>query len=91
MLIPRRTRRAFVAWDDCCDLVNTLCIDSRLQAPNLSPAGQPFPYTMPAPSNLPSERVTIRFPPVKDVEESYQLLELPPEVLAAVEGGAVVP
>jgi hypothetical protein len=46
---------------------------------------------MPAPSNLPSERVTIRFPPVKDVEESYQLLELPPEVLAAVEGGAVVP
>lgn len=46
---------------------------------------------MPAPSNLPTERVTVRFPPVEAIEESYQLLELPAEILKAVEGGEVVP
>jgi len=42
-------------------------------------------------SNLPTQRVTVRFPPNTLVEESYQLLELPPEILKAVEGGEVVP
>lgn len=39
---------------------------------------------------MPKECVTIRFP-LADAEESYQLLELPPEILKVVEGGEVVP
>ncbi|KAL1413152.1 Ctf8p and Ctf18p associating protein [Vanrija albida] len=39
---------------------------------------------------LPDDYITVRFPEQQD-EESYQLLELPAEILAQVEGGAVVP
>ncbi|TXT16010.1 hypothetical protein VHUM_00513 [Vanrija humicola] len=39
---------------------------------------------------LPKDYITVRFPQTQD-DESYQLLELPPEILAQVEGGAVVP
>ena len=41
---------------------------------------------------LPGKNVTLRYPPrrtdetgQKEIEESYQLLELPPEILKAVE------
>lgn len=44
---------------------------------------------MPAPSVLPNDRLTVRFPP-EAAEESYQLLELPAEILKAVEGGQSV-
>lgn len=44
---------------------------------------------MPAPSVLPTDRLTVRFPP-EAAEESYQLLELPAEILKAVEGGQSV-
>lgn len=44
---------------------------------------------MPAPSVLPKDRLTVRFPP-EAAEESYQLLELPAEILKAVEGGESV-
>jgi hypothetical protein len=47
---------------------------------------------MPPPSNLPAEAITVRFPPaVVEERESYQLLELPSEILKAVEAGEVVP
>ncbi|WOO76835.1 putative sister chromatid cohesion protein DCC1 [Vanrija pseudolonga] len=39
---------------------------------------------------LPKDYITVRFPQTQD-DESYQLLELPPEILAQVEGGSVVP
>lgn len=39
---------------------------------------------------LPKDYITVRFPQTQD-DESYQLLELPAEILAQVEGGAVVP
>lgn len=51
--------------------------------------GQHTPITMPAPSVLPNDRLTVRFPP-EAAEESYQLLELPAEILKAVEGGQSV-
>lgn len=40
--------------------------------------------------SLPTEAITIRFPKAAK-EESYQLLELPAEVLKAVESGQTVP
>lgn len=46
---------------------------------------------MPAPSNLPTEAITVRYPPALGVDESYQLLELPSEILKAVEAGETVP
>lgn len=39
---------------------------------------------------LPNDAVTIRFPASSEAE-SYQLIELPAEILKAVEGGATVP
>jgi len=53
---------------------------------------------MPIATTLPANNVTLRFPPHRldrdgaEVEESYQLLELPAEILKAVEKGtATVP
>jgi sister chromatid cohesion protein DCC1 len=46
---------------------------------------------MPIATTLPQNNVTLRFPPRRldregnEEEESYQLLELPPEILKAVE------
>lgn len=39
-------------------------------------------------TTLPSKRVTLRFPPHSDdtAEDSYQLLELPAEILKQIEG-----
>lgn len=45
----------------------------------------------PTTTTLPKERITVRFPPAAHVDESYQLLELPPEILKVVEAGDVVP
>lgn len=39
---------------------------------------------------LPTKRVTVRFPTAVQ-DEVYQFLELPPEILKAVEGGQSVP
>lgn len=49
---------------------------------------------MPIATTLPANNVTLRFPPRRleetgeEVEESYQLLELPAEILKAVENGS---
>ena len=43
---------------------------------------------MPVTTILPTKSVTLRYPPkssVEDVEESYQLLELPAEIMKKVE------
>jgi len=57
--------------------------------------GQERSYTtraMPIATTLPQSNVTLRYPPHRvdaagqDVLEEYQLLELPPEILKAVEG-----
>jgi hypothetical protein len=48
---------------------------------------------MPIATTLPANKVILRFPPRRledngeEVEESYQLLELPAEILKAVEQG----
>lgn len=46
---------------------------------------------MPPPSTLPKDGITVRFAPSTLVEESYQLLELPPDILKAAESGQIVP
>lgn len=38
---------------------------------------------------LPQKNVTVRFPPTLQ-DEMYQLLELPPDIFKAVEGGESV-
>lgn len=62
---------------------------SRADGKSTLPHAPPRAPSMPAPSTLPKDALTVRFPP-EDVDESYQLLELPPEILKAVEGGESV-
>jgi hypothetical protein len=44
-------------------------------------------HIMPAPTALPSRKVTLRYPR-EELEENYQLLELPADILKQIEGKA---